>query len=99
MAGSIYKLWMSRPTEAAYQLSEEERASYLAREAEDLAKVGGKVVIACDSAWSSEPWLYFGINEYPDIEAVQKHAELCLARNHFRYLDAKTLLGTAWSLS
>jgi hypothetical protein len=96
MAEPIYKLWMSKPTEAWYQLSEEERASLQAKEQEAMEKVGGKMVIVCNSIWSSEPYVLFGVNEYPDIEAAQKHAELSWEHQHFRYFEAKTLLGTVW---
>ncbi len=96
MAEPIYKLFMFKPTEAWYQLSKEEQASKQAEQQEALEKVGGKTIIACNSIWSSEPWLVFGVNEYPDIEAVQKHAELCWEIQHFRYTEAKTLLGVAW---
>ena len=96
MAEPIYKLFMFKLTEAWYQLSEEEQASHQAKEQKTLEKVGGKTIIACNTVWSSEPWLVFGINEYPDIEAVQKHAELCLEIQHFRYTEGKTLLGVVW---
>ncbi len=95
MAGPIYKLWMAKPTEAWYQLSEEERDSHLAKVKESLENVGGKLLLTCTSLWSSEQWEVFGVEEYPDIEAVQKHTETTSGMNHFRYLESMTVLGTA----
>ena len=94
MAGPVYKLWMAKLTEAGYQLSEEERSNHMAKINEALEKVGGKTIITCSSAWSSEEWLWFGLEEFPDIEAVQKRTEDLLELDHYRYIESTSLLGT-----
>ena len=94
MAGPIYKLWMCRPTEAWYQLSEEEQDDHLAKISKAREEVGGKSITSCTSAWSSEQWQYFGVEEFPDIEAVQKHTARLLELNHFRYIESVSVLGT-----
>lgn len=94
MAGPIYKLWMMRPTQATYQLSREEADQLMAKAAEALAKAGGKELILCESAWCSERWPYFGVEEFPDIEAVQRHTQFLQELNWYRYADSMTLLGT-----
>ena len=43
--------------------------------------------------------MLFGVEEYPDIEAVQKHTADLLALNLFRYLESFSLLGIEWSPS
>ncbi|MBN1583296.1 MAG: hypothetical protein JXA89_21480 [Anaerolineae bacterium] len=96
MAEPIYKFWMSRPTEAWYQLSEEEKNAHMAQSQEALHKVGGKTMIQCSPVWSNQEWLLCGVEEFPDMDAVQKHAELLFAIDHFRYLDGKSMLGTKW---
>jgi hypothetical protein len=99
MAGPIYKLWMAKPTEAWYQLSEEERASLMAKTMESLEKVGAKLILRCTPLWSSEQWALFGVEEYPDIEAVQKHTETIFGIDHFRYMESMSILGIAWGPS
>ena len=94
MAKPIYKVFLGRPTEAMYQLSQEEQNSLMAKVSETLEKVGGKPVVVCDSSWASEQWLFFGVEVYPDIEAVQKSTELLNELNWFRYMEAMTVLGT-----
>jgi NAD(P)H-dependent flavin oxidoreductase YrpB (nitropropane dioxygenase family) len=96
MAGPIYKLWMLKFTEAWYQLSEEEQNNRLAKIEETLQKAGGKRIITCSSAWSSEEWQGFGVEDFPDIEAVQKHTEALMELDHYRYMESKSLLGTQW---
>jgi hypothetical protein len=96
MAGPVYKLWMTKPTEAWYQLSEEERERVDATALASLEKVGGKPLIRCTPAWASEEWMLFGVEEFPSIEAVQQHALDLFNAGHFRYLECKSMLGIKW---
>jgi hypothetical protein len=91
---TIYKSWMVRTREAWYQLSQEEQESLLKKVDEARTQAGGKLMIACQSGWSNEKWHFFGIDEYPNIEAVQMHRELLDAVDLSRYLDSETMLGT-----
>ncbi len=97
MAEPIYKLWMFRPKEAWYKLSKEERDSLTNKIMEDIEKVGGKSLLICTPTWSTEQWMAFGIEEYPDIEAVQKFTRILSGRDHFRYIESYSMLGTKWS--
>ena len=99
MAGPIYKLWMFKYTEAWYKASEEERNSNFAKLQEAYKKVGGKMVIACKTAWSTEQWMAFGLDEFPDIESAQKFAELLQEQDHFQYIESDSMLGTKWELN
>jgi hypothetical protein len=92
MAEPIYKLFMGRFLEAWYQLSQEEQNSLVAKLNEALEKVGGKRPILCDSSWSSDQWLFGGIEEFPNIEAVQKYSAALKELNWFRYCGV--VLGT-----
>jgi hypothetical protein len=94
MAQPVYKVFLVRRTEAAYQLSPEEQASLLQKVGEALDQVGGKRVVLCDSNWSSEEWPGFGVEVFPNIEAVQKHAQLLNQLNWYRYIESITVLGT-----
>jgi hypothetical protein len=98
MAKPIYKVFLVRFTEAWYQLSAEEQASLLQKVGATLDQVGGKSVALCDSSWSSEQWLGFGVEVYPDIEAVQQHSQLLNQLNWFRYIESTTALGTEMSM-
>src|SRR5688500_10443967 len=96
MAKPIYKLFIGKPTEAWYQLSEEEQKGRLEKVNGLLEQVGGKRVVMCDSSWASDQWLVFGVEEFPDIEAVQRFSAGLNELNWFRYIESTTLLGTAW---
>ena len=92
----VYKLFQVRLSEAWYRLSEEEQNSIMDKVGEAREKAGGKTVIMCDSSWASEEWHAFGIEEFPDVEAVQLHSKLLNEFDWFRYIERRTLIGTEW---
>jgi hypothetical protein len=94
MAGPVYKMFHARWTEAWYQLSEEQREGLFGKMNETAEKLGVKSVVICDSSWNSEKWLFWGVEEYPDMEAVQEYTKCLVELNWFRYCDSETLLGT-----
>src|SRR3712207_6060770 len=71
----IYKLWQGRFTEAWHQLPAEEQERLMAQVMEALGSVGGKELVVCSAAWSNEQWPFFGLEQLPDMGAVQRHAE------------------------
>lgn len=94
MAQPIYKVWFMNYQEPWYQLTTEEQNKLMAQIEESLKQVGGETITICISVWSSEEWLGWGVEKYPDIEAVQKHAENLFNMNWFKYIESKTYLGT-----
>lgn len=93
MSKPIYKLYLGKMTEAWYQLSEEKQHALLVKVHDALVQVGGKPVISCDPTWSTEEWHFWGVEEFPDIEAVMKHTKLLAALKWERYVDTLTVLG------
>ena len=96
MAKKVYQLFMAKNTEAWYQLSQEEQDRLSAKMSESLKELGVKIVVLCDSSWSSEQWPMFGVLEFPDIEAVQKHRADMNNLDWSRYFDSVTMLGSEW---
>jgi hypothetical protein len=94
MAEPIYKVFMGRFLEAWYQLSQEEQKGLIAKLDESLEKVGGKRPILCNSSWSSDQWLFAGVEEFPNIEAVQKYMAALQELKWFRYCESTNVLGT-----
>ena len=94
MAEPIYKLFMGRFSEAWYQLSKEEQNSLIAKLNGALEKVGGKRPLLCDSSWSSDQLSFAGIEEFPNIEAVQRFTAALQELNWFRYCESTNVLGT-----
>jgi len=84
----------ARRKEAWYKLTKEEQDRFFERVKETLTQVGATSVVMCNSGWASDKWEDFGIEEYPNIEAVQKRTELFNAFDLFRYVESEILLGT-----
>ena len=97
MAGTIYKLWMTRGhTEAKRQLSKEEWADIRTEREEVIKKVGGKNIVIAYTRWCSDEWVAFGVDEFPNIEALQEATGLWEKMDLFRYYDSVSLLGSEW---
>ena len=99
MATPVCKLWMNRPREAFYQLSEEQLRTHQAKVEEAMEKVGAKTLVLLNTAWSVEQWAWCGVTEFPDIGAVQKYVGLLQELGHYRYIEALTILGTKTEVS
>ena len=98
MAQPIYQLWQAKFNEAWYQLSPEEQQDRFTKVQAALEQVGGKTVVLCNSDWSNEQWQAFGVEEFPDIEAVLKHRKLLNELDWGRYLNAISTLGTTMEM-
>lgn len=94
MTQPVYKMFYLRFTEAWFELPKEEQDLLLDKVGDALKKVGGKPMILCNSSWTSEKWWFWGVEEFPSIEAIQEHAKLLADLNWMRYCNSETLLGT-----
>ena len=94
MATPIYKLFMGTPKPHWYHLSKDEQEKLLAKVDTLLNQVGAKRIMMCNSGWSSEKWAFFGLEEFPNVEAVQRHSQLLAELNFpFQFLETFSILG------
>jgi hypothetical protein len=93
MAQAIYKVWMAKYTEAWYQLSADEQQAHNKKVNEALKKVGGESVIFCVLP-GGQPWIGWGVEKFPDMEALQQHTMLLFEMNHMRYSASQEYIGT-----
>ena len=91
----IIKLYILKGKEAWFRLSEEEQKEYGAKLRKKMEELGVKQIISCDCRWSNQEWYGFGVQEFPDIEAVQEYAKFLEELGHWmKYVESKTYLGT-----
>ena len=91
----VYKLFLfHRYTEAWHALSDIEQKQLSEKVDQALEQVGGKRLVLCDTGWSSETILGFGVEVFPDVDAVQKHSTLLQELNWLRYVDTMSVIGT-----
>jgi hypothetical protein len=94
MARPIYKVYLFKPTEAWYQLPDDDKENVKKQLGKALKKAGGKEIVECFSGWNSEQYLGWGVERFPNIEAVQKHHTLLVEMDWFRYAESNSYLGT-----
>jgi hypothetical protein len=94
---SVYKLWQGRFTEAWYRLPEDEQQQLMGDVVRALEQAGGKEMVACLSAWSNERWQAFGVEQFPDVETVQRHEQMLTDLRWARYFESHTTLGTEFT--
>jgi hypothetical protein len=91
----IIRLLFAKIKEAFYELSEEDQQKFMIKDRKNLDELGCNVIMMIDCRWSNEEWNYLGIEEWPDLEALEKRAKFENEElEKFRYIEAKTLLGT-----
>jgi hypothetical protein len=98
MSEPIYKFFTGRFLPDWYQLSQEEQKSLLAKLNEALEKLGAKRTILCNAYWSTDQWLWAGVEEFPNIEAVQKYMAALQELSWERYAEGSSVLGTKMEL-
>jgi hypothetical protein len=98
MAQPIYKLWQARWSQAWHGLPPDEQQRLIGEVMKALETAGGKELVLCNAAWSNERWPFFGLEEFPDLQAVERHAQLLLDLDWARYMESRTTIGTQLEL-
>ena len=93
MDDAIYQVWMVKPSEAFYALSKEDQDAVFAQVDEAQKAAGTESLLMCDSSWSSEKWLYFGVNRFANFEMMRKHYQGLAKFNWHRYIHSQLFLG------
>ena len=94
MSEPIYKFSTGRFLPDWYQLSKDEQHSLLAKLHEAAAKLGAKTTILCNTYWSTDQWMWAVVEEFPNIEAVQKYMATLQELHWARYVEGSNVLGT-----
>jgi len=89
----VYKFWRMKYTGAWYRLSPEEQQKLLAQGEEALKQVGGKLIVMAVTVWADEKWNGFGVEQYPNMDAVMQHTQLLWKLNWFHYIESESTLG------
>ena len=95
MAGPVYMLGVGKWKEAWYQRSEEERESYRAKVMEFRERDGVKSIFIGKVTMPGE-WDWFGVEEYPDLEALHRHQESMVELGMPRYSKSKNIIASKW---
>ncbi len=90
----IIRLYFAKIREAWHNLSEEEQQEFMRKDNENLIELGCTFTMY-DLRWSNEEWNFVGVEEWPNIEALEKRGKFEKEElQGFRYVESKTYLGT-----
>jgi hypothetical protein len=93
MNGPIYRFFRGRFTNAWYPLAQSERDRLFAEMDKAFRETGGKSLTGlCYTCWSSE-WSTFGVEVYPNLEAIQKWRDAMERIGCFQYLEIESMIG------
>lgn len=93
---AIYKVWLMNYRPAWYALDKSAQDELMGKVGESLVKVGGRMLLTAVSLWADEKWAGWGVEEYPNIEAVIQHTKTIGENKWFRYIKSWTTLGVSW---
>jgi len=97
MGQRILYLFMGRIKGSWYEMPQQEQDELGARVRESFAKSGGKRLGMADCSWSSSQWEWFGMQEFPSIEALQKHIEEQREMGFLAHIEEEMhIVGTPW---
>ncbi len=81
--------------EAFISLTEEEKIEFMRKDRENLDKLGMKAVAMVDCSWSNEEWDYIGVEQWPNMEAIEKRKKFEKEELEiFKFVESKTYMGT-----
>lgn len=71
----IIRLFFAKMKPAFFELTEEQRAAFMAKDRANLDSLGMKAVSMVDCSGMDEKWDYIGVERWPSMEAVKKREE------------------------
>jgi hypothetical protein len=96
MGERVINLFMGRMKESWYELPEEEQSQMMEKVGASLDEVGAKRIVIANCEWSRSDYQFFGVQEYPSIEALRKHMEAQRAMGFSSYVESTRVVGTSW---
>jgi hypothetical protein len=93
-AQPVYRVWFMKYTEAWYKLTPEEQSKLQEQNEASFKRLGVENVVFCSCLFASEEWLCWGVQKFPDMEALHKHTQALWDLKWFQYVESKTYLGT-----
>jgi hypothetical protein len=68
----------------------------MAKVRESMDATGGRRPISADCEWSTAEYQFFGVEEFPSVEALRKHIATCRESGFSQHVDEVRFAGTPW---
>ena len=92
MSAPIYRFYRVKFTDAWHKLSQEEKERLQEKLSQSYAEQGIKEIGQFRTFWSSE-WSVFGLEEFPDVGAVEKWRTTMEQLGIFETVEIESMLG------
>lgn len=92
----VFRLYMSRKKDYAYQMPPNELEEAYANVDEVARQLGVKPLLGAFARWNSEEWEYFGIERFPSLEAAISYSQFLSHTGWYRIMESRSFLGIAY---
>ena len=96
MGQRVLHLYLASWKDSWRQMSEEERNALMEKVHESIDANGGRIVVGAYCAWSTAEYEFFGVEEYPHVEALSTHIATQREIGFSQHVDEKIVVGTPW---
>lgn len=93
MAKPIYVVYVNKARESWSALPKERQDELLAKVRAAHETVGATIHLICDASWAQQ-YDFFGVEEFPDIEALQRYQAILNEFNWNSYFGGIGTIGT-----
>jgi hypothetical protein len=91
----IYRVYLSRLTPKGYELSTD-RLNEINSQTNQAARDAGSIaILSAYCRWNNEAWEYFGVERFPNLEAVLRYSQYLSVSNWYSIWESRSYLGTA----
>lgn len=89
----LYKLYIYKRTPQFFLTPAADVRAIRARMAERQAALGIRDLFNAEMAWSNEKYEYFGVEFYPNLEAVQNYTRCMMECGYYQFVQGESYLG------
>ena len=94
MGERVIYLFLASTKDSWYELPEEEQNKMMAKVGESRDAAGGKGIVTASCEWSTPDFQFFGVEEYPSIQALQGHMARQREMGFMAHLEETYVVGT-----
>lgn len=89
----IYKIGFGKYKPEWFALDKSAQDAMWEKINKEMKRLGGKMILYCNSRWASEEWQGFLVEEWPNVEALQEFASIMEETGWYAYIDSRTMIG------
>jgi hypothetical protein len=91
----IIRIMFAKIKPAFHELTEQEQQEFMSKDRKRMEELGYKLHFMLDCSWSTDEWQFIGIEEWPNMEAIEKINKFYEEElETSKYAEYKTYLGT-----